>query len=162
VAWLGASLLLGLVAVGCNGKQATVPEVSAASSNSETPRWIHQSTPPAKVAVVFVHGLFGTTPGAWTNANGARFFDREWFAGTLEAGPVNGYSRLPLKPCLPVEAKVWLSASPSRAALSFKVLTHRGKIRKLAGHHSFERRSTFEHRSAVRTSDPGVSALWNR
>jgi pimeloyl-ACP methyl ester carboxylesterase len=43
--------------------------------NTTDPYWVHQGNPHAKIAVVFVHGIFGDTTGTWTNANGARFFD---------------------------------------------------------------------------------------
>jgi pimeloyl-ACP methyl ester carboxylesterase len=70
--------LLVLPLTGCDkrGEANAVPNLAPIPGmNSEDPHWIHQSTPPAKVAVVFVHGLFGTTTGTWTNANGKSFFD---------------------------------------------------------------------------------------
>lgn len=72
--WPRVVFVLGILLpalAGCGGKGGPTP----ISSNPESPHWISQSQPPAKVAVVFVHGLFGTTDGTWTNGNGIRFFD---------------------------------------------------------------------------------------
>jgi pimeloyl-ACP methyl ester carboxylesterase len=44
------------------------------AANTTDPHWVQQANPPSKVAVVFVHGLFGDTDGSWTNANGKSFF----------------------------------------------------------------------------------------
>lgn len=73
-----AALALLAVMSGCKKQpQSADPgmEVALSQSDADYPHWVHQSTPPAKVAVVFVHGLFGTTTGTWTNANGASFLD---------------------------------------------------------------------------------------
>ena len=43
--------------------------------NDEDPHWIYQAPNRNKVAVVFVHGIFGTTTGTWTNDTGQTFFD---------------------------------------------------------------------------------------
>lgn len=43
--------------------------------NTIDPYWVHRATPNARVAVVFVHGLFGSTTSSWVNGNGRRFFD---------------------------------------------------------------------------------------
>jgi pimeloyl-ACP methyl ester carboxylesterase len=53
----------------------SVPDTTLSKSAKDDPHWVHQSSPQAKVAVVFVHGLFGTTTGTWTNENGASFLD---------------------------------------------------------------------------------------
>ena len=45
------------------------------TSNNSDPQWVVRQESPAKVALVFVHGLFGDTISTWTNANGKRFFD---------------------------------------------------------------------------------------
>jgi len=44
------------------------------TSNNSDPQWVVRQESPAKVALVFVHGLFGDTISTWTNANGKRFF----------------------------------------------------------------------------------------
>lgn len=43
-------------------------------SNKSDPRWIVQKPERSKVAVVFVHGIFGDTVGTWTNPNKKTFF----------------------------------------------------------------------------------------
>lgn len=54
------------------GSQAAVTSLSV---NNEDPQWVSRdSSKPAKIAVVFVHGIFGTTTGTWTNDNGTTFF----------------------------------------------------------------------------------------
>jgi len=54
------------------GSQATATSLSV---NNEEPHWVSRdSNKPAKIAVVFVHGIFGTTTGTWTNDNGTTFF----------------------------------------------------------------------------------------
>lgn len=54
------------------GSQATATTMSV---NNEDPQWISRDfNKPAKIAVVFVHGIFGTTTGTWTNDNGTTFF----------------------------------------------------------------------------------------
>ncbi|MEI2456111.1 MULTISPECIES: esterase/lipase family protein [Lysobacter] len=73
-----AALALGLA--GCPGPEpAPGPDgqtqAAEAPANTTDPRWIRQAQPHAKIAVVFVHGIFGDTLGTWTHANGARFFD---------------------------------------------------------------------------------------
>jgi pimeloyl-ACP methyl ester carboxylesterase len=42
--------------------------------NTEDPKWVSQSDPHAKIAVVFVHGIFGSTLGTWSSPSGATFF----------------------------------------------------------------------------------------
>lgn len=44
-------------------------------ANNSDPQWVVRQETPAKVAMVFVHGLFGDTLNTWTNSNGKRFFD---------------------------------------------------------------------------------------
>lgn len=54
------------------GSQPVSPSLSA---NNVDPQWVSRdSSKPAKIAVVFVHGIFGTTTGTWTNDNGMTFF----------------------------------------------------------------------------------------
>lgn len=71
IAWLllvGLLLALALAALlaGC-GTDNT-------AANTTDPHWVDQAKPPSKVAVVFVHGLFGDTDTTWANANGQDFF----------------------------------------------------------------------------------------
>ncbi len=75
--WMCVILVMGcaLVVTGCrkndNGPAAPA---SPAISNSRDPQWINQQTPHAKIAVVFVHGIFGDTLDTWTAGNGKTFF----------------------------------------------------------------------------------------
>ncbi len=64
---VGVSLLLAA----CNKEPPAAPPSKA---NTTDPQWVEQATPHAKVAVVFVHGIFGDTLGTWTSANGTTFF----------------------------------------------------------------------------------------
>jgi hypothetical protein len=66
-------LLVGCCLLGACGKKEQVPLSSV--SNTQDPQWIYRSKPNARVALVFVHGIFGETVGTWTNASGKRFFD---------------------------------------------------------------------------------------
>jgi pimeloyl-ACP methyl ester carboxylesterase len=59
-AWL---LLAGLLAGGCDRDDER--EGEAAIANHTDPHWVFQHQPHARVAVVFVHGLFGDTKGTW-------------------------------------------------------------------------------------------------
>src|SRR5438309_389588 len=43
-------------------------------ANTTDPQWVVQKTPKSKVAVVFVHGIFGDTLGTWTGENKKTFF----------------------------------------------------------------------------------------
>ena len=43
--------------------------------NSAESQWVVRQETRAKVAIAFVHGLFGDTLGTWTNTSGKRFFD---------------------------------------------------------------------------------------
>ena len=64
----GLVLVLGLAVItaGCGSDNT--------AANTTDPHWVQQARPHNKVAVVFVHGLFGDTDGTWTNANGQSFF----------------------------------------------------------------------------------------
>ncbi|MFC4707029.1 esterase/lipase family protein [Paraburkholderia caffeinitolerans] len=56
------------------------------ATNTEDPQWIFRdATKPAKIAVVFVHGIFGSTKGTWTNDNGTTFF--QLLKADPEVGP---------------------------------------------------------------------------
>src|SRR5690348_347892 len=76
-AWfcLGVALVMGLASIvaGCGSDNT--------AANTTDPHWVKRSSPNNKVAVVFVHGLFGDTDGTWTNPNGQSFFK------LLEAAP---------------------------------------------------------------------------
>lgn len=66
--------------VGCTEQHrpsdATVGTRSPAEENANDPQWIYRdSQHPNRVAIVFVHGIFGDTKGTWTNSNGVSFFD---------------------------------------------------------------------------------------
>ncbi|HET6553790.1 MAG TPA: alpha/beta fold hydrolase [Dyella sp.] len=63
--WVLLPLLIALLA-GCGSDNT--------AANTTDPHWVKQASPPSRVAVVFVHGLFGDTDGSWTNANGTTFF----------------------------------------------------------------------------------------
>lgn len=56
----------------CSDKEASTPQTF---SNTTDPQWVHQQNPPAKVALVFIHGIFGDTLGTWKSSDGTRFFD---------------------------------------------------------------------------------------
>lgn len=61
--------LLGLAAC---GRPASPPQPL---SNTTDPQWVHRQEPPAKVALVFIHGIFGDTLGTWKSSGGTSFFD---------------------------------------------------------------------------------------
>lgn len=63
---MGLALVIGLAVI------ATSCDNTAA--NTTDPHWVQPRGPDKKVAVVFVHGIFGDTDGTWTNANGQSFF----------------------------------------------------------------------------------------
>lgn len=64
------------LAMGVGGCGKPIPEVMDAMNNTEQPHWITSEKDRANpVAVVFVHGIFGTTRGTWTNKDGKTFFD---------------------------------------------------------------------------------------
>jgi pimeloyl-ACP methyl ester carboxylesterase len=59
----------------CWGGGGKTPDPPPVAANTTEPTWVVRQTPASRVAVVFIHGIFGDTIGTWTNANGARFFD---------------------------------------------------------------------------------------
>ena len=72
--------VLALALAGCKDE----PKPPAATGNSTDPAWVSQASPPAKVAVVFIHGIFGDTLGTWSNDNGSSMFKQ------LKAAPQVG------------------------------------------------------------------------
>lgn len=79
LAWrrLAGALTLTLSLYGCGGNAGTrtTPPPPDPPANATDPRWMVQHNPPAQVALVFVHGVFGDTVGTWTRAGGPSFFD---------------------------------------------------------------------------------------
>jgi pimeloyl-ACP methyl ester carboxylesterase len=67
-----ATIFLCIFLIACEGNKDQGSLI--APPNITDPQWVEQSEPRAKVAVVFVHGLFGNTLGTWTGANGKTFF----------------------------------------------------------------------------------------
>lgn len=65
---------------GCSKKAEPVappnfPGERSIAGNPEEPRWISRDpSKPARAAVVFIHGIFGSTTGTWKNENGTTFF----------------------------------------------------------------------------------------
>lgn len=80
-ALLALVIFLSCLLPGCRGKNESV---QAGVANATDPQWVEQSKPNSKVAVVFVHGVFGDTLGTWTHGNGKTFFR------FLEASPQVG------------------------------------------------------------------------
>lgn len=74
--WL-AALLIALSLTGCSKEGEQVKEIREAASNSERSGWVlpRDERAPKSAAVVFVHGIFGTTRGTWISTNGNTFFD---------------------------------------------------------------------------------------
>jgi pimeloyl-ACP methyl ester carboxylesterase len=62
---------LVLLIQGCTKHSKT----TALVSNDSDPQWVAQHHPRAKVALIFVHGIFGDTKGTWTAPNGESFFN---------------------------------------------------------------------------------------
>ncbi|HEX3527817.1 MAG TPA: hypothetical protein VH988_12200 [Thermoanaerobaculia bacterium] len=73
-AWAAALFAVLVVLTACPGSR-TSPSTSAVTPNTTDPQWVHQRDPHAKVALVFIHGIFGDTLGTWTSSNGTTFFD---------------------------------------------------------------------------------------
>lgn len=78
--WVRLFLLVSgsILAIGVSGcrKDPPIPEVVEALNNTEEPDWVSRDkNRPNPVAVVFVHGIFGTTRGTWTNKDNKTFFD---------------------------------------------------------------------------------------
>lgn len=62
----GLAVLLAASAAACGRSNA---------ANTTDPAWVFKNTPPAKVALVFVHGIFGDTIDTWKHADGKTMFD---------------------------------------------------------------------------------------
>jgi len=66
----------------CPQKPETGPVKIA---NTNDPQWVVQQNPPAKVALVFIHGIYGDTLDTWKNASGRTFFD--YLKSNPDVGP---------------------------------------------------------------------------
>jgi pimeloyl-ACP methyl ester carboxylesterase len=71
-----ATALLCVLLSNCSSseKSRSAP-APGAEANTLDPTWVIQHSPKAKVAVVFVHGIFGDAIGTWTDSKGKSFFD---------------------------------------------------------------------------------------
>lgn len=69
------SLGVAGVYVGCNRSDRVPSNDALEKANSNSSQWVLQANPHSKVALVFVHGIFGDAIGSWTNQNGKKFFD---------------------------------------------------------------------------------------
>jgi len=78
VTFLLALILSIALSGGCDrhGGQGTDSRLPppAAAGNDEDPHWVAQANPHHKIAVVFIHGIFGGTTDTWRNARGDTFF----------------------------------------------------------------------------------------
>ncbi len=76
---LGVACVTAAALAGCGGNAGqgseATPPAGVAPQNAADPRWVFQHNPPAQVALVFVHGVFGDTVGTWTHSSGTSFFD---------------------------------------------------------------------------------------
>ncbi len=73
-------LALCTLTSGCKKDPPSKPnagDTPTAQTNSKDPHWVYPpASPPARIAVVFIHGLFGDTDGTWTDEkNGHSFFE---------------------------------------------------------------------------------------
>jgi hypothetical protein len=66
------ALVAVLLLAGCPKKSS--PPAPQADVDPE-PQWMLRQKPPAKVALVFVHGVTGDMVGTWTATNGRKFWD---------------------------------------------------------------------------------------
>lgn len=76
ISLLVALMLLCIGLTGCwKTEDPSMAPKPAFAGNSEAPQWVYRDqTKPSRVAVVFVHGIFGSTTGTWTNSKGQTFF----------------------------------------------------------------------------------------
>lgn len=75
-----AALCVAMLSVTCcdwikPGEPVAPASPADSKANTNDPHWVRRSTPNRKVAVVFVHGLFGGTRDTWTHSSGKTFFD---------------------------------------------------------------------------------------
>jgi peptidoglycan-associated lipoprotein len=68
-------LLVATVVIQLMGCATPTADDTHVSGTAPEPYWVYQDKPRNKVAVVFVHGLFGDLRGTWTHSNGTSFFD---------------------------------------------------------------------------------------
>ncbi len=70
-------IALGVAGIflGCNRSDDVPSNTALPKDNTNNSQWVKQANPHSKVALVFVHGIFGDAIGSWTNQNGSRFFD---------------------------------------------------------------------------------------
>jgi pimeloyl-ACP methyl ester carboxylesterase len=66
--------LVAVIVTYASRDEKSSPADSTASTNATDPQWVSRRPDGAKIAVVFVHGLFGDTLGSWTADNKATFF----------------------------------------------------------------------------------------
>ena len=74
------NILIVAAAIGLAGCPASRTEPPTADRfldgvNTTDSRWVIEQNPASRVAVVFVHGIFGDTLETWTSASHKRFFD---------------------------------------------------------------------------------------
>lgn len=69
--WIGSLMVLiaSLAGVACRD------DSPKSEWTNKPPQWVHQANPHNKIAVVFIHGIFGDTLDTWKSASGTRFFD---------------------------------------------------------------------------------------
>jgi len=74
---LPAIAMVALIALtGCPDKNRPAPEPTQQNTAADPdPHWVIQQQPPAKVALVYVHGVTGDMIGTWQAANGKTFFE---------------------------------------------------------------------------------------
>jgi len=77
-------LILSALLFGCDRNAETIDvdaepvgsdEGNLAAANTTDPHWVYPRNPQNKIAVVFIHGIFGDTNDTWTNKNGKTFFE---------------------------------------------------------------------------------------
>jgi pimeloyl-ACP methyl ester carboxylesterase len=67
-------LIIGMAFLIAGCPQSSPSQPHATAQNVTDPHWVYQASPHARVAVVFIHGIFGDADGTWTNADGKSFF----------------------------------------------------------------------------------------
>lgn len=69
----GVLIAMALTGPACGGPNPAPPPPAA--ENTTDSSWVVRQTPTSRVAIVFVHGIFGDAIGTWTHSTGTRFFD---------------------------------------------------------------------------------------